>query len=53
MKRISRSLLSLCLAFVLCAAAVLSGVNTARANGEESTAVAPNQIAVILYDYRL
>lgn len=35
MKRISRSLLSLCLAFVLCAAAVLSGVNTARANGEE------------------
>lgn len=35
MKRISRSLLSLCLALVLCAAAVLSGVNTARANGEE------------------
>ena len=35
MKRITRSLLSLCLAFVLCAAAVLSGVNTARADGEE------------------
>lgn len=35
MKRISRSLLSLCLALVLCAAAVLSGVNTARADGEE------------------
>lgn len=35
MKRITRSLLSLCLAFVLCAAAVLSGINTARADGEE------------------
>lgn len=35
MKRITRSLLSLCLAFVLCAAAVLSGVNTAKADGEE------------------
>ena len=35
MKRITRSLLSLCLAFVLCAAAVLGGVNTAKADGEE------------------
>ena len=35
MKRITRSLLSLCLAFVLCAAAVLSDVNTVKAENAE------------------
>ena len=42
MKRISRSLLSLCLAFVLCAAAVLSDVNTVKAeNAGDKEPTAP------------
>ena len=47
MKRISRSLLSLCLALVLCAA--LLPVNVAKATGKGTTAAGGNQLS----DHRL